>query len=31
MFDNTPKFPTKKYTQPEDALARVREIYEASV
>lgn len=30
IFDNAPKFMTRSYTQPDEALARVREIYEAN-
>lgn len=30
MFDSTPKFSPKKFTSAEDALARVREIYDAN-
>jgi len=30
MFDNTPRFPTRKYSQPDEVLARVREIYDAN-
>ncbi len=30
MFDSAPKFSAKRYTQPDEVLARVREIYEAN-
>lgn len=30
LFDATPAFPPKGFTQPEEALARVREIYDAN-